>query len=315
MGALFGVVGRRGSGYRCAVPLVPQAKPERSAALADLDEVLRTLVETELEKVGMTGVTISFESPVRERTAAWPSPAINLFLYDLREAAGSRGRGFHERSPSGLPGAPGRVMARDPLRLACTFAITVWTREVRDEHQILSQLLSILLAYPTIPPDRLPPSLLVGAPGAGLSTRVGHAKEEGRADFWTAIGSPYKVSLEYTVTILCDPGIHMERGPRVARTGLTGVLGDAHGFPSDEVHALSGRVTDASGAGISDAWVVISPGGAWIATGPDGGFFYYGLVAGDYTIDVRGAGGAAATARATVPMVAPGLELRLEVAG
>jgi hypothetical protein len=120
---------------------------------------------------------ISFEAPTRERTSAWPSPAINLFLYDLREASAPRDRSFQER-PAGIS----TVLQQAPMRLACTFAITVWTSEVRDEHQILSQVLSILLAYPTIPVERLTASLLVGEPAAGLTTRVGQAKEEGRAD-------------------------------------------------------------------------------------------------------------------------------------
>ena len=219
--------------------------PQRNAALADLDDVLRALLEEELAKVGMSGVTISFESPNRERTSAWPSPAINLFLYDLREAAAPRDRSFHER-----PGGISTVLERAPMRLACTYAITVWTREVRDEHQILSQLLSILLAYPSIPAQRLPPSLLVGGPDHGLSARVGQAKEDGRADFWTAIGSPYKVSLEYVVTVLCSAGIQLERGKRTRRAAVSGVVGDEHGFPGEPLHPLAGRVVDAAGDGV-----------------------------------------------------------------
>jgi hypothetical protein len=270
--------------------------PQRNAALADLDDVLRALLEEELAKVGMSGVTISFESPNRERTSAWPSPAINLFLYDLREAASPRDRSFHER-----PGGVSTVLERAPMRLACTYAITVWTREVRDEHQILSQLLSILLAYPSIPAQRLPPSLLVGGPDSGLSARVGQAKEDGRADFWTAIGSPYKVSLEYMVTVLCSPGIQLERGKRTRRAAISGVVGDERGCPAEPLHPLAGRVVDAAGDGVRGAWVAISGGGPWTTTGEDGRFFFYGIGEGERGVEVRGTDGATTSAKLTVP--------------
>jgi hypothetical protein len=278
------------------VALVSRVMPQRNAALADLDDVLRALLEEELAKVGMSGVTISFESPNRERTSAWPSPAINLFLYDLREAASPRDRSFHER-----PGGVSTVLERAPIRLACTYAITVWTREVRDEHQILSQLLSILLAYPSIPAQRLPPSLLAGGPDIGLSARVGQAKEEGRADFWTAIGSPYKVSLEYMVTVLCAAGVQLERGKRTRRAAVSGVVGDEHGFPPEPLHPLAGRVVDAAGEGVRGAWVAISGGGPWTTTGEDGRFFFYGIGEGERGLEVRGTDGATTAAKVAVP--------------
>jgi hypothetical protein len=292
------------------VSLVSRVVPQRNAALADLDEVLRSLLEEELAKVGMSGVTISFESPSRERTSSWPSPAINLFLYDLREAASPRDRSFHER-----PGGVSTVLARSPMRLACTFAITVWTREVRDEHQILSQLLSILLAYPSIPPERLPPSLQIGEPVVGLSTRVGQAKEDGRADFWTAIGSPYKVSLEYMVTLLCAAGIQLDRGERARRAAVSGVLGDDTGFPSEPLHPLAGRVVDAAGDGVPGAWVAVSDGGPWTTTGEDGRFYFYGLAEGERGIEVRADDGATASTSVTVPSPDPAPLLTLGSAG
>jgi len=273
------------------VPLVSRVSPLKSAALADLDEVLRTLLERELGKVDIHGVTISFEAPTRERTSSWRSPAVNLFLYDLREAATPRDRGFHER-----PGGVSTVLERAPMRLACTFAITVWAHEVRDEHQVLSQVLSILLAHPSIPAELLPPSLLVGDPPAGLPARVGQAKEDGRADFWTAIGSPYKVSLEYMVTILCAAGVRLERGPRAQRARISGVLGDEDGFPSAPVHPLAGRVVDAGGAGRPGTWVVMSDGGNWTTAGEDGRFFIYGVSPGEHVLQARADDGTTAGA-------------------
>lgn len=178
--------------------------------LADLDEVLRQLLERELAARGLQGVSITFEAPSRDRTAQWPSPAIDLFLYDLREASGVRDRSWHQAKVDGKA-----VLVRAPLRLACTYAITAWAPTALDEHRLLSQVIAILCAYPQIPVELLPASLLVGDLPQPLAAEVAHVRDEARAEFWTAMGGQYKVSLEYTITVLCDPNLSAPRGPLV----------------------------------------------------------------------------------------------------
>jgi hypothetical protein len=277
----------------------------KNLALADLDELLRGLLQRELETVPMTGVDITFDAPTRERTSTWRLPAVNLFLYDLREAAAPRDRSWQQRDD----GAAAAVLARSPLRLECTFSITAWTRDVVDEHQLLSQVLSVLLAYPVLPASMLPPSLQIGSPPVGLSTRVGQAKEEGRADFWSAIGSPYKVSLEYMVTILCVAGQARQRGQRVASTSVSELPGGPNGAVHGTLYTQGGTVLDAGGNGVADAWVVLAGVGPWTTTGADGRFVFSAVPPGEHELLVRGADGATTTARLTVPGPAPVLTL------
>lgn len=178
--------------------------------LADLDEVLRELLERELVARGLLGVTITFEAPSRDRAAQWPSPAIDLFLYDLREAPEGRDRSVHPAKVDGRA-----MLVRAPLRLACTYAITAWAPTALDEHRLLSQVIAVLCAYPRLPVELLPASLQVGDPPQPLLAEVAHVRDEARAEFWTAMGGQYKVSLEYTVTVLCDPHLLAPRGPDV----------------------------------------------------------------------------------------------------
>lgn len=190
------------------------------STLADLDEALLGLLTRELEAVGIGPVAVMFDAPERDRVASWPSPALNLFLYDVREAVVARDRtwrreGLQDGRWSLVPGV---------LRLDCSYAITVWARSPVDEHRLLSQVLSILVAYPLIPPELLGGDLLVGDPPAALPARVAQGKEEGRADFWTAIGSPYKVSIEYVVTALVAPSRRRPLGPPTEQVDVT--LGD-----------------------------------------------------------------------------------------
>lgn len=188
------------------------------STLADLDEALRGLLTRELEAVGIGPIAVTFEAPERDRVAAWPSPALNLFLYDIREAALARDRTW-QRAAADDPGGRA-VLVPGVLRLDCSYAITAWTRSPVDEHRLLSQVLSVLVAYPLLPPELLGGDLLVGTPPAALPARVGHGKEEGRADFWTAIGSPYKVSIEYVVTAFVAPARRRALGPPVREVGV-----------------------------------------------------------------------------------------------
>lgn len=265
------------------------ASVTKNLALADLDELLRSLLQSELDGVQMTGVEITFDAPTRERTSTWRLPAVNLFLYDLREAATPRDRSWHPHDNGGVA-----TLERAPMRLACSFSITAWTRDVIDEHQLLSQVLSVLLAYPVLAGSMLPPSLRIGTPPVGLGTRVGQAKEEGRADFWSAIGSPYKVSLEYMVTILCAAGQSRARGKRVSGRGVTG---EAH----DDLHTQAGRVLDAAGRGVADAWVVLPALGPFATTAPDGGFVFDALPSGTHDVLARAPDGSTTSTTLTVP--------------
>src|ERR1700759_3152688 len=58
--------------------------------LADLDETLRGLLRSELERHGFEGVDIAFDAPAREWSGQLSKPTVNIFLYDLREAEGLR---------------------------------------------------------------------------------------------------------------------------------------------------------------------------------------------------------------------------------
>jgi hypothetical protein len=272
-----------------------------NGVLRALDETLKRLIQRELGKVGVGPVEVTFEAPERDRAATWPSPAVNLFLYDLREPELPRDRSWHESA-----GQNGRsFMDRAPVRLECSFAVTVWTQAVLEEHQVLSQVLSILLAYPVLEPDEIEPELRIGTPPVGLPARVAHGKGDGRSDFWNAIGSPYKLSFEYAVTVFLVPGVRVERGPRVGTTAVggpqPGVL-DPRGEPRGAaLRSSGGRVVTAGGAPAKAAWVLIDALGRSAVTQAGGRFDFQGLPDGQHAVQARGADGSTATGRLAVP--------------
>jgi Pvc16 N-terminal domain len=177
----------------------------QNTMLADLDDALRQLLLDELARQRFDGATVSFEAPTGQWAAGLSAPTVNLFLYDLREAPDHPGDGWREHRDNGSA-----RLERPPLRLDCTYAITAWARAVEDEHRLLSQVLAILLAH-----QRLPQSLAVPGDERPILGRVGRPKGDGKAEFWSAIGGQYKVALDYVVTLPCDPGVSVMRGPEV----------------------------------------------------------------------------------------------------
>jgi hypothetical protein len=288
-----------------------------SGVLRALDTALKELLERELSGVGLGPVEVTFEAPERERTATWPSPAVNLFLYDLREPAMPRDRSWHAASGGGGTGA---YMDRGALRVECSYAITAWTQAAIEEHHLLSQVLSILLAYPELAPELLPSELKIGNPPVALPARIAHGREEGRADFWNAIGSPYKVSLEYAVTVFFVPGQRLARGPLVGATSLGGPQpgsGDPRaGAAREPLRAVGGRVLTPDGDPARDVWLLVAlpdadgqPAARSAVSGPDGRFSIRGLPDGKHAVQARGADGSAASAELEVP--GPPLTLQL----
>lgn len=276
-------------------PPVREVRPLN--ALPDLDEVLAVLLRRDLASAGIDSVTITFEAPERDRVATWPSPALNLFLYDLRESPRARDRSWRREE-----GVPGGGMRRAPLRLDCSYAITAWTRAAVDEHRLLSQVLAILLAHPELPAQS---DLRVGTPPVPLATRVAHGKEEGRADFWTAIGSPFKVSLEFEVTILVEAAQLPSGGPPVTRA----VMGLQGRGPAEESFILGGSVRRSDGSPAAGAAVVVAAAGIAAVVDVRGRFTLSGLGAGSHAGQVRDIDGAVTELRLDVP--GPDIEVLL----
>ena len=274
-----------------------------NTVLADLDAALRRLLETELADHGFDGARVSFEAPTNQWAAGLTAPTVDLFLYDLREAADVPVGGWTEHRGNG----PARI-ERPPLRLECSYAVTAWTREAEDEHRLLSQTLAVLLAYTGLPERVLSERLAeVSASQGPIMTRIGQPKSDHKAEFWTAVGGRYRVSLDYVVTLSIVPGVTVERGPEV-RTHTVRVADRRAGVRAPfERHHSGGIVRSADGQPVADAWLVLPEVGAWASSGADGRFSFTGVPAGSHRCECRAPDGAVVSAELVVP--GDGLEL------
>jgi hypothetical protein len=164
--------------------------------LQDLDNTLAKLLEAELPDI-FGAAAISFDTPDPELIKS--KPAVNLFLYDVRENMELRsGVDSFQRQNDGTA-----LRIRSAVRVDCSYLITFWTRDQSnplDEHRYLGEVMKVLLRY-----RKLPSGILQGElkgqepPVRAVSLRPGQLNSMG--DFWQAMGGRPKVAINYTVTI------------------------------------------------------------------------------------------------------------------
>jgi hypothetical protein len=263
--------------------------------LADLDETLENLLKRELGRHGFEGVDIAFDAPTREWSGQLSQPSVNLFLYDLRECEDQRPTGWTMTRTGDTV-----VEGRPPMIMEASYAITAWAQAVQDEHRLMSQVLSVLFAYPELPEDILHGRLSNGSQaGRSIKAKVGQAKGD-KADFWTAVGGQYKTSLDYVVRLAVESGVTRTSRQVRTQTMRTRLL-DAPPTGIVEMHRTGGTAADGEGEPLEKVWVTLPDIGKWTATGRDGRFLFDRLPPGRHRLLARTADGRETAGHLDVP--------------
>ncbi len=178
--------------------------------LNDLDKTLKTLLTRELpaDLVGeeaTTKVTISFTTPDKESAAnAIKPPAINFFLYDIRENMELRSNERRLEQRDGL-----FIQHPPPVRVDCSYLITAWSasadKATGDEHWLLSEVLQVLLRYRQLPVEVLQGKLKAQEPPVRAKI-LQPSYLNSMGEFWQAMGDRPRATLHYTVTISIPVG-------------------------------------------------------------------------------------------------------------
>lgn len=164
--------------------------------IADLDKSLKTLLERDIQYLDPD--SIRFEVPDDQFEP--PSlPAVDLFLYDVRENMELRSNQWQiERSAQGEV-----IQLPPPIRVDCSYLITAWAGDVESEHHLLSDVMVVLLRYPTIPADLMQGELARQTPPLPAVT-LQSGRLQSMGEFWQALGGKPKAALHYTVTFSLD---------------------------------------------------------------------------------------------------------------
>ena len=170
--------------------------------LHELDQTLATLLKRELP--GRDQITVSFAAP-DDQFSVKP-PAVDLFLYDVRENLELRSNDeVVERQTDWTA-----IRYRPPVRVDASYLITAWpgggagqTDSSEDEHMLLSAVMRVLLRFPKLPRELLQGSLArQDWPLPVTTLQPGRLQSLG--EFWQALGGKPKAALNYTVTLPVD---------------------------------------------------------------------------------------------------------------
>lgn len=170
-----------------------------------LDETLAALLKHDLPSVLTDRVEISFATPDDQFPPQSVNlPAIDLFLYDIRENLDLRSNEIYwDRQSDGTA-----IRSVAPVRVDFSYLITAWPSQsvhdpAEDEHRLLGEVMRVLLRYRNIPEEMLHEELANQAPPLPVSSlQAGRLQSLG--EFWQALGGKPKATLNYTVTLSVD---------------------------------------------------------------------------------------------------------------
>ncbi|MFD3308224.1 DUF4255 domain-containing protein [Streptomyces sp. NPDC058656] len=185
----------------------------------EVDEVLKRLLGG--GALAGSGIEISFDAPTRDWAARRNAPAVNAYLYDIREDVSRRQRGqVSVRDERDVI-----VRRRQPPRwFRLSYLVTAWTKQPQDEHRLLSAVLTTMLPHELLAADELPGAL--GALGLSVPLTVAglHTESRSLAEIWSALGGELKPSLDLVVTAPFPAFPEYDVGPPVTE-GVVRVRG------------------------------------------------------------------------------------------
>lgn len=190
------------------------------AMIEEIDETLRELVRR--EALNGAQVEIAFDAPTKDWSARRNAPAINLYLYDIREDVARRDAAWYPTY-----GDDGRTKDRRPLprRYKLSYLVTAWTQRPEDEHRLLSACLSTFLRHETIPPSELKGPLREQPLAVEITVALPLGPDRSIADVWSALGGELKPSLDLVLITPFVVGRAVEAGPPVLEIPRIAVAG------------------------------------------------------------------------------------------
>jgi hypothetical protein len=189
----------------------------------DVDQLLEKLVRR--DALNGSSVELVFEAPTKDWVARRSGPAVDLYLYDIREDLQRRVPVWED-----VRGNAGTVDARrqPPRRFKLAYLVTAWTQRPEDEHRLLSSLLACFLRNPMLKPGDLGGSLDDTDLPVYIDVGQPASQERSLADIWSALGGELKPSLDVVVTAPIRVDLGAPFGPPVTEGPDLGLsAGDA----------------------------------------------------------------------------------------
>lgn len=170
-------------------------EPTIGPMIHDVDQLLEEIVKR--DALNGSAVELVFDAPTKEWVARRSGPAVDLYLYDIREDLDRRVPAWEDvKDPKGettdrrLP----------PRRYRLAYLVTAWTQRPEDEHRLLSSLLSCFIRNAMLKPDELGGTLAEADLPLYIDVAQPPSQDRSLADVWSALGGELKPSLDVVVT-------------------------------------------------------------------------------------------------------------------
>lgn len=264
---------------------------------ADLDETIRQLLVRHVP-LDPTEIEISFDTPDREWSGRLTRPAVNCFLYDVRENVKLRVRAHEQRRDT-----TNNIMTlqKVPVRIDATYQVSTWARVPEDEHRLLWRVLAALVRHGTLPADYLLGELKSQPYPVSTSVAQPDQMPSNYADLWQALDNKIRPVLTYVVTLAVQPDAVVTTPLTLAAPTIrTNRLG------RQEMEAetrIRGRVRDREDPtkNVEGAVVLLWETGDRTITDDEGRFSFAGAPRGPITLIVRARGRPEVSSSTVVP--------------
>lgn len=279
--------------------------------IADIDKALREFLYKDIP-LRKNEVEISFDQPKREWSARLTKPTINLYLFDLKENVDLRGSEQWARKDleNGLV-----ELRRNPVRVDLEYLITAWTKEVVDEHQLLSNVLVLLLRTPILSDDFMPDHLK----NPSVPIRLEAVQSDVLANpstLWNTLDNVFKPGIRLKVTLSIDPyqplvvpavstteiSFKQNQSPELSETQKEGP------FESKAYFAVRGKIQSQKYS-LSALSLILAESGKSINLTESGEFALTRLGEGEYHLEVSANGRLLKRQKIVVPSVVYDFEL------
>lgn len=160
---------------------------------------------------------VSFEPPSGTWSAQVDRVTVNLFLYGVARSSQP------PRHAAPRPGDDGRLLRREPLPMVqLSYLVSAWAGSTREEHQLLGDVTSRLIAQQVIPAEHLRGEL-----NSSVQLALATDDHNRPRDLWASLGGTLRASFTLLVTVASDAF-----GWEPAAPGVTSVAGSAAPVPA-----------------------------------------------------------------------------------
>jgi len=189
--------------------------------ILETDQALLAVTKTRV--LGNAAVAVTFDPPARPWIQALKTPAVNFFLFDIRENAHRRDVMYEQ-----VRDEEGRVVGHRPPapRYDLHYTVSVWGAPIAMEHRILALVLRCFGGLGVIPRELLPEPLAKSDFEVHLTTAAGMKRS-----MFLNLAGEVKVGFELTATVAM-PAPDLPAAPGVSQVQVGVAPPTANGAPA-----------------------------------------------------------------------------------